>query len=155
MTSDDWFAGQMRMLTERVERFAGMLQSQLSVAESLIEHAESWFSPTPRDVRPTETAPATAFAPEAPESSSLLSPLVHGDEEMRSVEEIVAEAQIALDSPIREAFAAGQRQVASDLRRKMEALFEGLAEGGLSHSGAASAHSEAHSHAHQESHNGD
>ena len=53
---------------------------------------------------------------------------------MRSVDEIVTEAQKVLESSLREAFAAGQRQVASDLRSKVEALFEGLVEGGLAHS---------------------
>jgi hypothetical protein len=43
MTDDDWFDWQMRMLVERIERFAKILRVQLCVAASLFEQAQSRF----------------------------------------------------------------------------------------------------------------
>jgi hypothetical protein len=150
MTDDDWFDWQMRMLLQRIEHFAQILRAQLCVAASLFEQAQSRFvSPRP-EMRPTDAVQMKRSAPEAPKSSTPLSLSPPKEVEMRSVDEIVATAQKALDASVREAFAAGQRQVASDLRHKMEALFEGLIESGLSHVvGEATAPSENHSHDHE------
>jgi hypothetical protein len=150
MTDDDWFDWQTRMLIERIELFAKILRAQLCVAASLFEQAQSRFISTRPEMRPTDAAQTKSFAPEAPKSSSPVDSSPAKEVKMRSVDEIVAAAQKALDSSIREAFAAGQRQVASDLRHKMEALFEGLIESGLSHiGGEATAQSENHSHDHE------
>jgi hypothetical protein len=138
MTDDDWFDWQMQMLFERFERFAEMLRSQLSVAESLFEEAQAWFFPTHADVqkRPTGPARTTRFVPQAPEIFSSLSSSAPGAVGRRSLDEIVAEAQQVLDSSLREAFTAGRRHITPELRRKMEALFEELAEGDRAHQAA-------------------
>jgi hypothetical protein len=135
MTDDEWFDWQMQMLFERFERFAEMLRSQLSVAESLFEEAQAWFFPARADGerRPTDAVRTKRPAPPAPEAFSSLSSSTLGAVGNRGLDEIIADAQKALESSLREVFAAGRRHVSPELRRKIETLFEELADGDRSH----------------------
>jgi hypothetical protein len=73
----------------------------------------------------TSTPPPTQ---EAPQSSS---PLFRSDSNaevgMRTIEDIISEAQKTLGRSFQEAFDAGRDHVASELKRRMAVLFEDLA----------------------------
>jgi hypothetical protein len=48
---------------------------------------------------------------------------------MRSIDDIIAEAQKATAASVREAFEAGRAHIASELKARMAAFFEGLVSG--------------------------
>jgi hypothetical protein len=70
---------------------------------------------------------------------------------MRTVDEIVSETQKTVEHAIREAFNAGRDHTASELKRRMVALFEGLIGGEPGHGSADAGHSE-HQEQHQDHH---
>ena len=128
MTDNDWFDWQVRMLFERVERFAELLCFQLSVAETLLDDAQVWFLTT-QGTSPPDAAQPKEFTSEPREFSLAPSAALPREVRVRGKDEIIAEAQKTLDLLYREAFAAGQRHVASELGLRTASLFEGLAEG--------------------------
>ena len=145
MTNDDWFNWQVRAL---FEQFAEILRFQVSVAEVLLEDAEAWFFATHADTEmcPTNATQMKYSASGAPESSPTLSSLKPREVGMPSIDEIMANARRELDHSYREAFDAGRDHVASELKRRMAAMFEGLADSyGSPRANVRPPHSDGHS----------
>jgi Protein of unknown function (DUF2934) len=74
-------------------------------------------------------AQTAAFALQKPVTQAQTQPTMQAETSMRTVDEIVAETQKAVEHAIREAFNAGRDHTASELKRRMVALFEGLISG--------------------------
>jgi hypothetical protein len=137
----DWFDWQARTLFARFEHFAEVLRFQLSIADALLEDAQAWFSASCANagIFPTDATETNYSAPKAPESSSPLSSSELKEVGLRSIDEITADAQKALAQSYREAFDAGRNHSASELKRRMAAMFEGLIESDVGQGGDSSA----------------
>jgi hypothetical protein len=124
-------------LVERLDRLADVLELQVLIGEELLEEAQSWFC-APRFVTDKFRAYASEVRPvakDAPKSSPLTSSSAPKEVGMRSIDDIIADAQKSLGHSLREAFDAGRDHVASELKRRMAGLFEELASGANSATG--------------------
>jgi hypothetical protein len=121
-------------LIERLDRLADVLALQLLIGEELLEEAQSWFCASRflADQFPTHARQVRPAAKDAPKSSPLTSSSEPTEVGMRSIDDIIADAQKSLGHSLREAFDAGRDHVASELKRRMAGLFEELAGGASS-----------------------
>jgi hypothetical protein len=95
-------------------------------------------------------AQMSAFALQEPVAQAPSKSAIQAETSMRTVDEIVAETQKSVEHAIREAFNAGRDHTASELKRRMVALFEGLIGGEPAHApapdGGHGEHQEHHEH---------
>jgi len=127
----DWLAWRA-LIAERLDLLADVLEFERSFSENLLEEAQWWLCAScgKADLSPTYMREVKPAAKEAPKSSPPISSSEPREVGMRSIDDIIADAQNSLGHSLREAFDAGRDHVASELRRRMASLFDELAGGG-------------------------
>ena len=141
----DWLAWRA-LIAERLDLLADVLEFERSFSENLLEEAQWWLCAScgKADLSPTYMREVKPAAKEAPKSSPPISSSEPREVGMRSIDDIIADAQNSLGHSLREAFDAGRDHVASELRRRMASLFDELAGGGATGEHAQPATHEGH-----------